>query len=480
MPSILTCPKCAEPVTVPDGLAESAMVRCPVCDAEYPAGEVAELAADTDDANDGGDLPPKLIPIDSESAGQETGLPVKCPCCDAQFGLAEVIVVATGERLGGEAAAAIGPDGSVASAGEKPGNLPRFGPSGENHALHEIAIDTGIKPPPVASGAFDFRDPEADRRDGATVVARRRRDGEKHPLRVIVEVILGGVVALPITYYGLNFFGGPRFAYFEVYLPGVAHTVEHRPGWWPAISGQPDSDRTDTDPTAMLNETIAEPRHPGMEGFGAGLPPDEMPPAEPAMEDPIPADEPSEDPPPPPPVGPADPPSFTSDELGLVLKATHDAFNADGLADETYRRLCQLAQTVTFVELAGGGSKLRNRLEAVDILLRKIGSQELNLIEIGEMATVWASDQERTDNGILLAGTLESNLKLGQVYGATVRVSGTDNPLVVVGKTLMPAKLGDRVLVLGSVVDKPAEKIVGVDTSMRRVIWSRMTVNLDK
>ena len=490
MPSISTCPKCAQPVTVPDGLAESAAVRCPVCDAEYPAGKVTELTIDT---GDGGDLPPELIPIDSD---QETGLAVKCPCCDAQFGLAEVIVVATGEELGSEAAAAIGPDGSVVSSADHPGDLPSFGPPGEDHAPYEIAIDTGVKATPAASGAFDFQDEEADHRDRALANAvaatgpRRRREGEKHPVRLIVEIVLGGVAGLAITYYGLNFFGGPRFAYFEVYLPGVAHTVEHRPAWWPSISGQPD-----TDPAATPIVAPAEPSVSGRGGLDGALPPVEAEPEEPPMEGPVPAKEPSEEPaeepsdepadepqeePPPVPVGPADPPSFTSDELGQVLKTTHSAFTADSLTDETYRQLCQLAQTVTFVETADGGPKLRNRLEAVDILLRKIGSQELNLIKIGEMAASLAYDQERTDNGILLAGTVESSLKLGQAHGASVQTSGTDSPLVVLSETPMPAKVGDRVLVLGSVVDKPAENMVGVDTSMRRVIWSRMTVNLDE
>ena len=493
MPSISTCPMCAEQVTVPDGLDESVSVRCPLCDAVYPADEVTELTIDTDGAKD--DLPPELIPVEpslntdteteteSDSADEEVGPLVKCPCCDARFGLARVIVVATGEELGRQAAAAIGPDGSVA---------PNDGePEGSTFA---VAIDTGIGPPPVASGAFDFQDMEADRRDGALANAasaagvRRRRDGEKHPLRLMVEIVLGGVAGLAITYYGLNFFGGPRFAYFEVYLPGVAHTVEHRPAWWPSISRQPDSDQTDTDPTATPTETAAEPGVSASDGSGAALPPVEAEPEEPAMEDPVPVEEPSEEPaeepkdepPPPPPVGPADPPSFTSDELGQVLKTARNAFAADALSDETYHQLCQLAQTVTFVETAGGGPKLRNRLEAVDILLRKIGSKEPNLIKIAEMAASLAYDQERTDNGILLAGTLESSLRLGQAHGASVQLAGSDSPLVVVSETPMPAKVGDRVLVLGSVIDKPAENMVGVDTSMRRVIWSKMTVNLDK
>ena len=487
MPSISTCPKCAKPVTVPDGLAESSDVRCPLCDAQYPAHEVTELKVDTDDR---GNLPPQLIPIDPQAAHRETGLPVKCPCCDAQFGMAELIVAATGKELGIQAASAVGPGGSVASTDEKPAGLPSFGPSREDHAPHEITIDTGIEPTPVKSAAFDFRDQEADRRDGAlagvaaTAGVRRRRDSEKHPVRFLVEIVLGGVAGLVITYYGLNFFGGQRFDWFEVYLPGVSHTVANRPAWWPSISRQPDSGQTGTDPTTTPIRTPAEPSVTGLDGFVGALPPVEADPEEPPVKAPAPAeepaDEPGEEPPPPPPVGPTDPPSFTSDELGQVLKTTHGAFTADGLTDETYHLLCQLGQTVTFVELAGGGPKLRNRLEAVDILLRRMAGDPLNLIKIGEMANNLAHDPERTHDGILLAGTLESTLDLGETHGAAVQPLEIDSPLVVVSKTPITAKLGDRILVLGSLVDEPAENMVGVDTSVRRVIWSRMTVNLDK
>ena len=82
MPSISTCPKCAQPVTVPDGLAESAAVRCPVCDAEYPAGKVTELTIDTGDetygrtqvvrfAWNGGDasLGSPIVALQAEEAG---------------------------------------------------------------------------------------------------------------------------------------------------------------------------------------------------------------------------------------------------------------------------------------------------------------------------------------------------------------------------------------------------------------------------
>jgi len=39
-----SCPQCHQQVTVPDGAGADARVRCPLCDAEYPLGEVLALA----------------------------------------------------------------------------------------------------------------------------------------------------------------------------------------------------------------------------------------------------------------------------------------------------------------------------------------------------------------------------------------------------------------------------------------------------
>ena len=303
MPNITTCPECANPVTVPDGLAESAVVRCPVCEAEYPAEEVMNLTVEVAGTNDA-NLPPELTPVDpslkteSDSSEEEAGPLVKCPCCDAQFGLAEVIVAATGEVLGSEAAAAIGPDGSIASADEKPAALPSFGPSGESRAPFGIAIDTGEEAAPSAPSGFDFQDKEADHRDNAlsTMASagrpRRRRGSEKHALRFIAEVVFGGVTGLTITYYGLNFFGGERFDWFDLYLPGVVHTEQYRPEWWPAKSGQPDSEETDANPNAAPADADVLVG----DGFSADVKPVEAKPAKPPKAPPIPAEKSSEEP----------------------------------------------------------------------------------------------------------------------------------------------------------------------------------------
>ena len=48
MPTISTCPRCQKPVAIPTHVASAALVRCPLCAAEYPLAEA---------------VPPELIPV---------------------------------------------------------------------------------------------------------------------------------------------------------------------------------------------------------------------------------------------------------------------------------------------------------------------------------------------------------------------------------------------------------------------------------
>lgn len=67
---------------------------------------------------------------------------------------------------------------------------------------------------------------------GRTIRPGRRRK-ETNPIKELIGIVVGGACGLLIAYYGLNIFGGARYDFAKLYLPGVAHTVKHRPAWWP-------------------------------------------------------------------------------------------------------------------------------------------------------------------------------------------------------------------------------------------------------
>jgi hypothetical protein len=60
---ISTCPRCQKQVSVPTGVDATALVRCPICDAEYALSEALAWA------------PPALIPLASAAADGSTPVP---------------------------------------------------------------------------------------------------------------------------------------------------------------------------------------------------------------------------------------------------------------------------------------------------------------------------------------------------------------------------------------------------------------------
>jgi len=69
MVQVVECPNCAQQLRVPRGLDSAQLVRCPICDAEYPlsetAAEVQEIPAEEAPAEE-------LVPVASDGAGAES------------------------------------------------------------------------------------------------------------------------------------------------------------------------------------------------------------------------------------------------------------------------------------------------------------------------------------------------------------------------------------------------------------------------
>ncbi len=254
-----------EPVDEPANQADGEQKEEPI-EAELVETEANGAEDDTEDeVADEADEPDAACHGDEKSDAQDAStdapLSVRCPCCEAEFPLHTLIVAATGDPLGEQAAAAIASDGSPAS-----------GPS------FDFVPRTDDSPDP-ADGAFDFvadSQPSDGEAPSLAVSKSKRRKKEKSLVRELFGVFVGGAAGLLIMYYGLNFFGGERFDMAEIYLPGIQHTAKHKPDWWPnwllfntdAEDSQP-NDRHDPDlgPTDFENRggLVRRPR-----GLGTG------------------------------------------------------------------------------------------------------------------------------------------------------------------------------------------------------------------
>jgi hypothetical protein len=147
MPLISACPKCQKPVCIPARVGSDALVRCPLCEAEYPLSEA---------------LPPELIPVTTAVAATA---PTAAP---SESSWAADIVV--------DSRAA-----DVPTSIEKTAKL--------IEEQNEAAMVAGR----VLTAGY----------------ARRRPP--KSALKTFIEVVTGGLAGCLVAYYGLAFWLGPQF-----------------------------------------------------------------------------------------------------------------------------------------------------------------------------------------------------------------------------------------------------------------------------
>jgi hypothetical protein len=192
-------------------------------------------------------------------------------------------------------------------------------------------------------------------------------------------------------------------------------------------------------------------------------------------------------------IGVRSAPVFSGDELGETLKSANEAkgvIDAGGGLDLSgeqrkdaatfYRVFCELSERVTFVDPEG--QQVPARLAAIGDIVRDLGEKKKNLDAIGELAATWIRLKEnRPGDGIMLAGTVKSIAPQGKLFDTEVQLFSKDRQMVTVMSKLDPTQKfteGDRVIILGSVVDEPSLKLAGYEGNLPLVIWGGFPVAL--
>jgi hypothetical protein len=232
------CPKCQEPVTIPEGVAAEAAVRCPLCQDEYPLSEA--LAG----------LPPALVPVATstdEAPAEAAGDAVE----GAPMAAENVTEAEEDQAVDWDAVLGIAPKGGQPSEADRNRDAAK-----ESEDAGKSGTDEGGTPAAEDEAA-------AKNRPAAPAPARRRgRSRRQNPLRELIGAIFGGFLGLAIGYYLLNWIGGPRFDFVHVYLPGVPHTYKY----WTS-SEQPAEENS---PASAEKPASLRPRGPSTDGQSPG------------------------------------------------------------------------------------------------------------------------------------------------------------------------------------------------------------------
>ncbi len=312
-------------MSLPEGVDLEAVVRCPLCAAEYALRESLPPAlvpvGDTESPAEGvsaveADLPATAVAAaateEATPEGQELDSPEVSESAEAAVPAEDNaflgILPATGEERPAESATPVSEtpetDTSVAVPSER-AEIPEDAGAGpaESSEVAEMSEDAGAapaetgQPAPGAEegGMFDFLNhsdeasadagsepggesasavgsgfPALDNSDDSANVAGERRPSgiavrprhrkEKSMAKEMIGAILGGVVGLSITYYGLNFLGGQQFDFLGIWLPGVSHTQRH---WTGAKDGDEAELDAPDDASAMPDMYPPEPKPEG-------------------------------------------------------------------------------------------------------------------------------------------------------------------------------------------------------------------------
>jgi len=171
-------------------------------------------------------------------------------------------------------------------------------------------------------------------------------------------------------------------------------------------------------------------------------------------------------------VGPRNPPSFTSADLGKALKAAHEAIHGQDATGEmtaaAYGKSRSLAHALAFVE---PGAQLADRKQAIKDMLRDIAADQAQIDEVGRLAAGVLEDAGGPSGGILLAGTAGKIVRQKGLHATAIRLAGHTMSVVVMSNRPLPFDEQSSVLLLGSIIDKPAENLAGYGGSKPFLVW---------
>ncbi|MGD0900865.1 MAG: hypothetical protein ABR915_23785, partial [Thermoguttaceae bacterium] len=169
-----SCPQCQKQVTVPDGAAGDAIVRCPLCDAQYPLSEAMALA------------PPMLIVV------TPAAVPAGAAAVESGLGVAVEAAPMPGEAALAAPIAPLDPWQMVEEEEAADGNGEPI-PFAEEEAAE---LEGGEK---IDFAAITGRAPPAEGAEGAIPappLKKRRKKREITPLGMVARIVGMGVAAV--------------------------------------------------------------------------------------------------------------------------------------------------------------------------------------------------------------------------------------------------------------------------------------------
>lgn len=150
------------------------------------------------------------------------------------------------------------------------------------------------------------------------------------------------------------------------------------------------------------------------------------------------------------------------------------------ITPEVYERLCKLAETVCFAKIGDEDPNLPILRQSVLSVVAKAGSDNSKTQVIGRLAGYLLENGHREQNGIVLAGKLQEVVREGELFHLQMVLFGVPKTVTVVSHLMPnpPLEPQDRVIILGSIVDDPANNVAGYSGRSPRIVWGGLPLRL--
>ncbi len=212
-----------------------------------------------------------------------------------------------------------------------------------------------------------------------------------------------------------------------------------------------------------------------------------------ATDDPF-ADSPAELEAPAEPVGPVNAAEVSPDALAQAIQdaeaADRQMIAAQGTASEGdlkrirsnfYVSLFRMADGATFVKDEAESGQLDALRLQMDHLVRQLAADPKRIESLKFNAGRWLEFSRRTTPGIILAGKVQSTAPVGKLHEIKLDIGledSTESIVSVLSATDPGVNDGDQAVVLGTIVENPAEELAGYEGAEPTVVWNGMLLTL--
>ncbi len=149
-----------------------------------------------------------------------------------------------------------------------------------------------------------------------------------------------------------------------------------------------------------------------------------------------------------------------------------------GITAEVYGKLCGLAEVATHADASDEDVlKARQNLARV---FRKAADRPEKQAAIGRHAAQRMTAPPGDAKGILLVGTIDRKESLGPYHATRLVLMGEPSPVVVLSGTPVPFSPGERAIIAGSVIADPTVELPGYAGPRGPAVWGGMPLRLEE